>query len=283
VRAFDPAGAVTITAALALFVYAVSQAPGHGWQSSRTVAPLALSLILVAVFGLIESRSPTPLLPLRILRSRTLVGGNLIGVVGGMIAYGQGFLLTQYTQQVLHWSAARYGLLTVVMPVSAVVGSMVGQHLVTRLGFRTVAAGSMVLLALSCMLLTSLSGHGNYVREILPGLLLCGPGVGAGTVAAAIAAVAGVSERDSGLASGLSNMSFQVGGALGIAVLSTVAISHAAGSHSPSVLAASFGYAFGAGAVIAVAGLAITLVLLRRASQSPTSRAKITASELSRS
>ncbi len=267
-RAFDAAGAMTITVALALLVYAVAQAPSH-WRSTQTIGTLTLAGILVALFARIESRATNPLVPLRVLRSRSLVGGNVIGLCAGMAAYGQGFVLTQYTQQVLGWSAAKCGVLTAVMPVLAVVGSMVGQHLVTRVGFRNVAVVSMILLAAGCLLLNGLPVGGSYVRDVLPGLVLFGPGLGAGSVAGAIAAVAGVSQSESGLASGLSNMSFQIGGALGIAVLSTVAVSRtgsamaSGASHLPA-LAAGFSVAFAVAAVFAVAGLIVAWFVLRR-------------------
>ena len=266
-RAFDPAGAVTITAALALLVYAVSEAPGHGWSSAPTVAPLSAAALLIALFVRIESRIATPLVPLAIFRSRTLVGGNLVTLTAGMAAYGQGFVLTQYTQQVLGWSAVRFGVLTAVMPILAVAGSVVGQHAVTKVGFGRVAATSMALMGVGCVLLTGLSVHGTFLDDILPGLLVFGPGLGAGTVAASIAAVAGVAEHESGLASGLSNMSFQVGGALGIAVLSTVAVSRTGdvlGGHGAhlAALTAGFRSAFGVAVAFALVGLLVALVLL---------------------
>ncbi|HVX44382.1 MAG TPA: MFS transporter [Mycobacteriales bacterium] len=257
-RGLDLGGAATVTGALALLIYAVSEGPRAGWSGGRTAVPLAVAVVLLAAFALIESRVADPLLPPRILRSRTLVGGNLIGLVSGMAAFGQGFILTQYGQQVLGWSASRYGVASAVMPVLAVVGSIVGQHLVSRLGFRAVAAGGMVLLAAGCLLWSGISADGGFVADLLPGMLVFGPGLGAGTVAGSIASVAEVRAEDSGLASGINNASFQIGGALGVAILSSVAVSRAGLTHG-------FAAALGVAVAFGLIGLLVAAVLLRRA------------------
>ncbi|HEX3815339.1 MAG TPA: MFS transporter [Mycobacteriales bacterium] len=261
-RGMDLAGAVLITAALMLLIYGVAQAPAYGLTGGRTVGSLAGSLLLVGVFIGVESRSAAPLVPLGIFASRSLVAGNVIGLAGGMAAFGQGYVLTQYGQQVLGWSAARFGLMTAVLPVLAVAGSIIGQQLVTRWGARPVAVVSMSLLGVACLAWTQLTVGGNYVGVILPGLVIFGPGLGAGCTAGSIAAVAGVSQERSGLASGINNAAFQIGGALGVALLSTVAVSHASGpGGSLAALTHGYRYAFIAAIGFGVLGLAAAISL----------------------
>jgi EmrB/QacA subfamily drug resistance transporter len=274
VRAYDPAGAVTITAALVLLVYAVTEAPEAGWTGARTVGLLAAAAVLVALFARIEARSPAPLVPLGIFRSRTLVGGNLLVLTLGMAAFGVSFTVSLYAQQVLGFSALRFGVGSAVLTVMAVVGSFTGQGIVTRIGFRPVAWVSMVLIGIGCLLLTQVSVNGSYFGDIFFGLLVFGPGLGAGSTAGSIAALAGVAERESGLASGLSNASFQIGGALGIAVLSTVAVSRtshllAGAQRAQPLLALTEGFrsAFAVAIVFAVLGLLVAVLVLRRRSR----------------
>src|SRR5262245_55768584 len=212
-RSYDPAGALTITSALALLVYAIVEAPNHGWGDSQTILLLGASAALLAAFAVIESRQTAPLVPLRIFRSRTIVGANAVMLVFGTLPYGLGFVLTLYAQQVLGYSAVRFGLTSLVFPAMAAVGSVFGQSLVLRVGFRPVAAAGMALMGGGAFLLTHVSVDGTYFGDIFFGLLVFGPGVGLAFVTASIAALAGVPEDESGLASGLSNTSFQIGAA----------------------------------------------------------------------
>lgn len=263
-RAYDPAGAATITGALVLVVYAIAGAPEAGWGSARTAGLLACSVVLVATFALLEARSKAPLVPLGIFRSRALVGGNLVVVLIGMAAFGMGFTLSQYAQQVLGYTPLQFGLGTAVMTATTLVGSYAGQALVTRMGPRPVAAGGAALLGLGCLFLSRASADGTYFGDVFLGLLVFGPGLGAGAVAASIAALTGVAERESGLASGINTAAFQIGGALGVAVVTTVAVSHTVGSGRLVALTEGFGAGFLACAVLAVAGALLALVLLRR-------------------
>jgi EmrB/QacA subfamily drug resistance transporter len=256
-RSFDFAGAVTITAALLALVYAVVEAPHAGWGSGRTLGLLAASAALIAAFAAIEHRSAAPLVPLRVLRSRTLVGGNLVMLTLGMAAYGMPFILTLYAQEVLGYSPVQFGFAFVVMPVMAAVGSTVGQGVVTRSGFRRVAVAAMVLLGIGTAWLTQVSGDGSYLTEIFVGLLVFGPGVGAGYVAGSAASLAGAAESEAGLASGLNNASFQIGAAVGVAIVSSVASSHA-------VLVEGAQAGFTAAIAFAVLGLAAAVALLGR-------------------
>lgn len=206
--------------------------------------------------GVLALSPAAPLLPIRRLRSRSLIGGNLVQLAAGMAAFGQGFLLTQYAQSMLGWSAVEFGLATVALPVMAVVGSMLGQRLVTRLGARLVAAVSMVLLGAGCLLWTGLGVDSGYAADLMPGLLVFGLGLGDG-VASAIAAMSEVAPAGTGVASGITNAAFQIGGALGVAVLSTVAAS--AGDFTSGVRTA-----FVVAAALAAVGLVVAVSLLGR-------------------
>src|SRR5262245_48317512 len=224
-RSYDPAGALTITGALVLLVYGVVEAPDVGWGDAQTILTLAGAALLAVAFVLIEARQRAPLVPLRIFRSRTLVGANAVMLVFGMLPYGFSFVLTLYAQEVLGYSALRFGLTSLVFPAMAAAGSMVGQGLVHRLGFRPVATAGMGLMGAGSLILTQVSPGGSYFGDIFFGLLVFGPGVGLTFVTASIAALAGIPERESGVASGLSNTSFQIGAALGVAIVSTIAVS----------------------------------------------------------
>jgi MFS family permease len=275
-RSYDPAGALTITGALVLLVYAVVEAPDVGWGDARTVLPVACSAVLLAVFALIESRHRAPLVPLRILRSRTLVGANLVMLLFGTVAFGMPFILTLYAQQVLGYSALEFGLGTAVFAVLAAIGSIVGQAIVLRVGFRVVAAPGMALIGAGSLLLTQASVGGSYFGDIFFGIIVYGPGIGLAFVTVSIAALAGVAERESGLASGLSNTAFQFGAALGVAIVTTVAVSRSgdylAANHGANPLVAlteGFQSAFLACALLAGIGAALALLLLGRPRRVP--------------
>jgi len=267
-RSYDPAGALSITGALVLLVYAVVKAPDAGWGDVRTILPLVGSAVLFAAFALIEARHHAPLVPLRILRSRALAGANALTVLIGTVAVGMPFVLTLYAQRVLGYSALKFGVSSVVLAVAATAGAIAGQAAVLKIGFRTAAAAGMVLMGAGSLVLTRVSVHGGYFPDIFFGLLLCGLGIGLAFVTATVAALAGVAGHESGLASGLSNTSLQVGTALGVAIVSTVAVSRSAGylaaNHGANPLAGlTEGYqsAFAACAVLAGIGLALALLL----------------------
>jgi EmrB/QacA subfamily drug resistance transporter len=267
-RSYDPAGALTITGALVLLVYAVIEAPGVGWGDVRTILPLAGSAVLVAAFGLIESRHPVPLVPLRIFRSRTLASADALTVLLGTVAIGVPFVLTLYAQQVLGYSALKFGVSSVVLAVGVTAGAIAGQGAVFKAGFRPVAATGMTLMGGGSLVLTQVSVHGSYFPDIFFGLLLCGLGIGLAFVTATVAALAGVAGHEAGLASGLSNTALQIGTALGVAIVSTVAVSRsqdylAANPGASPLAALTEGYqsAFVACAVLAGVGLALALLL----------------------
>ncbi|WP_405875880.1 MFS transporter [Streptomyces sp. NBC_00005] len=262
-RSYDPAGALTVTAALVACVYAVVEAPHAGWLSARTTGLLAAAVLLTSVFLRIEARSTAPLVPLRLLRARTVSGGNLVVFLLGACAFGMSYTLSQYGQGVLGYSPLRFGLANVVMPVGAVVGSYAGQALVTHIGARPVAVGGLALVGAGSLLLAGVPVDGGFVPDLLPGLLLFGPGLGACAVAGSIAALTGVGERESGVASGINTAAFQIGGAFGVAVVTSVALSHSAGPDRLAALTDGYRAAFTACAVLAAAGLTCALTLLR--------------------
>jgi hypothetical protein len=243
-------------------VYAVVEAPEAGWADGQTLGLLALSAALIALFAAIEARSAAPLAPLRLFRSRALVGGNLVLLALGMVAFGMPFILTQYAQQVLGWSPVEFGLGSVVMPVTAAIGSVTGQALATRGSLRPIVVLSMVLIGLGCLLLTQVSVDGSYLGDVFFGLLVFGPGLGAGYVAGSIGSLAGVPEAEAGLASGLNNTSFQIGGAIGVAILSSVAVSEAQGADPLGALTNGYQAAFATAIAFAALGLLVAIVLL---------------------
>jgi EmrB/QacA subfamily drug resistance transporter len=278
-RSYDPAGALTITGALVMLVYAVVEAPDAGWGDAQTILLFAASAVLLAAFALIESRHRAPLMPLRLLGSRTRVGANAVMLLFGTLGAGMPFIVTQYAQQVLGYSALEFGASFVVTPVAAAAGMIVAQAAVQKVGFRPVAATGMGLLGAGSLLLTQASAGGSYFGDIFLGILVFGLGIGPVFATATIAALAGVAERESGIASGLSNSAFQLGGALGVAIVSTVAVSSSEGylvanegANPLVVLTEGFQSAFVACGVLAALGVALALLLLGRPRTAPHKR-----------
>jgi EmrB/QacA subfamily drug resistance transporter len=266
-RSYDPVGALTITGALVVLVYALVEAPDAGWGSLQTILLFAAAAALVAIFAAIESRHPAPLLPLRMLRSRTLVGANLVMLLFATLGFGMPFIVTQYAQQVLGYSALEFGASFVVTPVAAAAGMIVAQAAVARVGFRPVAATGMALLGAGSLLLTQASPGGSYFGDIFLGILVFGLGIGPVFATATIAGLAGVAERESGVASGLSNTAFQLGGALGVAIVSTVAVSRSEGYLADNeganpLVALTEGFQTGFVACVVMAGIGVALALL---------------------
>jgi Na+/melibiose symporter-like transporter len=266
VRCFDLGGAVTVTAALLLLTYAIARAPEAGWASAQTIGLLLSVPVLLALFGSIEARAHAPLVPLRTFRSRALVGGNLVLLTAGMSVDGMLLIVTLYAQDVLGYSTLQFGLMTAVMTVMSVIGAYSAQAVVTRVGFRGVGAAGMALVGGGCLLLTRVSAGGSYVNDILFGLLLFGAGLGAAFVASQIAALADVPEQDAGLAAGLVDSSFNVGGALGVAILTTVAVSRADGlsglSREARLTATTAGFQSAFAVAVGIAALGVVLAVL---------------------
>jgi EmrB/QacA subfamily drug resistance transporter len=261
---FDVAGAATITAALVALVYAVVEAPEAGWTDGQTLGLLALAAVMTVVFVGIEARSVAPLAPLGVFRSRSLVGGNLVLFALGTMAFGVPFILTQYAQEVLGWSPIHFGLASLVMPVTAVIGTSTAQAIAIKRGVGRVAVAAMALTGVGSLLLTQVSVGGSYLGDLFFALLLLGPGIGAAYVAGSIASLTGVAETEAGLASGLNNASFQIGGAVGVAILSTVAVSGAHGANPVAALTNGYQSAFAVAIAIAALGAVAAGLLLGR-------------------
>src|SRR5262249_15741192 len=234
-----------------------------GWTGIRTIAPLGASAVLFGLFGLIEAHSRGPLVPLRIFRARTLVGGNLVLLTVGMSVDGTLLIITFYAQEVLGYSAVQFGLMTAVMTVTSAAGAYAAQAVVTRAGVRPVGAAGMTLVGTACLLLTQVSVNGSYWPDLFFGLLVFGAGLGSAFVAPQIAALTPPPQRQSGLAAGLADSSFNIGSALGIAILSTVAVARAGPEAGLHTMTEGFQAAFAAAAGIALLGALLALLLLR--------------------
>jgi MFS family permease len=268
-RSFDVAGALTITGALALVMFTLVEAPDHGWGSTRTLGLFALAGALFVSFAVIERRAPEPLMPLRILRSRTLVAANIGFGFAAASVYAMSFVLALYGQQVLGYSAPEFGFAGLVLPMTAGIGSIVGQSVVTRSGSAGVSSVAMVGLAGGFVLLTGVSVHGSYVSDMLPALIVFGPPLGAAFTAYSIATLQRVRESDAGLASGLNNTFEQIGGAFGTAVLATVASAHTSGLLQSGeavrpALNSGFQLAFTVGIAFPLLGLVASAFLVKR-------------------
>jgi EmrB/QacA subfamily drug resistance transporter len=267
-RLFDTAGAVTVTASLMLLVYGLTQSTNVGWGSARTILVLIGSAILMAAFIVIEKRSRSPLVPLSFFKRRTPTGANIVGFGLGTMVFGMFFLLSLYMQQVLGFSALKTGVGYLAVALTAVVASGIAQALVTKLGVKPVLLTGLGLLGAGLVYFTQVSVGGSYVSDLLPGFLLIGVGLGFSFVPVSIAALAGVTGKDAGLASGLINTSQQIGGALGLAILTTIATTHAEnllaeGEDRAHAFTSGYSLAFWAGAGFAVASMIATIFALK--------------------
>ena len=269
-RHFDVLGAASITAALMVLVYGLTEATQNGWGSTSTVSLFVASALLIVAFFVIEWRAESPLVPFSAFRGNTLATASVITCVVASIAFSQFFLLTLYLQQVLHYSAAKTGLAFATIAITIAVMSNVAQKLVTRYGPRRVLAVGLLLASASQALLIRLPVDGHYFPDLLPSFILTGLGLGLAFIAVTIAALAGVAPAHAGIASGLVNTSRQIGGAVGLAAITTIATVYAGhASAGTSVAAANtHGYrvAFGVLAVIAL-GAAILTPTMRVSSQ----------------
>jgi EmrB/QacA subfamily drug resistance transporter len=226
-RHFDVQGALTVTASLMLLVYAVTRTADSGWMNGLTLMLLAASAVLMAAFLAIEFRSPAPLLPMRIFRNRTLAAANVIALLVGTIMFSQFFLQTLYMQDVLHYSPIQGGAAFLTMTLAIIIFSNVGQQLVGRLGVRRVLTTGLVLDTAALALLTRVPVDGHYFTNLFPAYLVGGLGMALTFVPMTIAGLTGVTGPDAGIASGLLNTSRQIGGAVGLAVVSSIAASYA--------------------------------------------------------
>jgi EmrB/QacA subfamily drug resistance transporter len=269
VKSFDLPGAVLVTGGLSLLVYAVTQAGQEGWLAAETLVSFAISAALLAGFVGWELRHADPLMRFGILRTSTVSGANVAGFIMGTAMFSMFLMLTLYMQQVLGYSPMRTGVAYLAVAGTAILWSGVAAQLVTRIGVKPVMVIGMTTLTGGLVWFTQVSAGGSYAADLLPGFLLIGVGIGFSFVPISIAALAGVAPAEAGLASGLINTSQQIGGAIGIAALSTIATSRtedalANGTALTPALVDGFSGAFLVGAVIAALGILSVLVLIRR-------------------
>jgi EmrB/QacA subfamily drug resistance transporter len=266
-RRFDATGAVLVTGGLALFVYAISKAPDVGWETSRTIGLLVASVGILAAFVVWELRTRAPLVPFGIFRIRTLTGANIVGFLLGATIYADFFILTLYVQETLHWSALKTGLTFLATAGTTVIWAGVAQALVTKIGPRVVMTTGLGVLALTIVAwYTRLPVDGHYWPDLLPPYIVFALGLAFAFIPVTIAAFIGVPHQQAGLASGLLNTSQQVGGAVGVAVTSTIFVSQAkAGHFTPQAFTSGYHWGFVALAAFAAVGAVVAFVLFRGA------------------
>ncbi len=268
-RRFDALGAIAGTGGLVALVDAISQAPQYGWGATRTVAVLAASAVLLISFLVIETRAKEPVLPLSIFRLRTLAGANAAGLLLGGSFFAFIFVGTLYMQQVLHYSALETGFAWLAASLTSVALAGVSQALVTRGGAKVVMAIGMMLIGAGVLWATQVPVHGHFLANLAGPLVVAGAGTAFAFIPISIAALAGVSEHQAGLASGLLNTSQQLGGAIGIAIASSVAASHTqtllhAGSTAQAALTGGFQSAMWVLGAIALLAVPAVFALVRR-------------------
>jgi EmrB/QacA subfamily drug resistance transporter len=267
-RVFDLAGATTVTAGLALLVYALVDANNAGWGSTQTLGLGGIALVLLASFLVIETRTRNPLMPFQIFRLRTLRGADIVGLLIGMSLFAMFFFLSLYMQQVLGYDALKTGFAYLPLALNIIVSAGVASQLVTRVGFKPTLIAGLVLIAVGLVWFAQVSPGGGYVSDVLFPSLVVAWGLGLAFVPVTIAAVTGTRPDEAGLASGLINTAQQVGGALGLAILAAVANGRtdnviASGVRNPAVaLTEGFQDAFLVGAGFALLGALLAAVMI---------------------
>jgi len=268
-RSYDALGAITVTGALVMLVYAISQAPTAGWTAVRTLALLVASAALLAAFLVIETRAEAPLLPLRLFRLTTLAGSNAVGFLLGASFFSFFFTGTLYMQQVLGYSALTTGLAWLATSLTALALAGPAQILVTRASAKLVMAAGMTLVGAGILWATQVPVHGHYWANLAGPLFVAGGAIFA-FIPVSIGALAGITDHDAGVASGLLNTSQQIGGAIGVAVASTVAAARSRdllsqGHAAAAALTGGFQQAFWVTGLTALAAVPVTFLLIRRA------------------
>ena len=266
---FDVPGAVTVTAGLALLVYAVVEAVSVGWGSTTTLLRLAGAALLLVAFVVIELRQRHPLMPFTIFRLRTLRGADIVGLLVGMSLFSMFFFISLYLQEVLHFSPIQAGLSYLPLSIGIILSAGAASALVTRIGFKPTLIAGLLLIAVGLVWFSRVRPTGGtFLGDVLGPSILAAVGLGLSFVPITIAAVTDVKPHEAGLASGLINTSQQVGGALGLAILATVANSRtqsvlASGVHSTSIaLTKGYQVAFLVGAGFAIIGAILAAVLI---------------------
>jgi len=266
-RAFDVAGAVSVTGGLMALVYAIVKAETAGWGSATTIGFFALAAILLASFVVIELRSKAPLVRLSIFRVRSLLTANVVMLLVASGMFAMFFFNTLYIQRVLGFGPLKAGLAFLPFTAGVMLSAGLASQFAPRVGVRPVAGLGMVVSAIGMLLLVRIPVDGSYLADVLPSLVVTSLGMGAVFMPLTLIATTGLKDEDQGLASGLFNTSQQIGGALGLAILSTVAASKttaAGGATDPEALVTGFHWAFGGGALFVLGGLGVMLALLRR-------------------
>jgi EmrB/QacA subfamily drug resistance transporter len=268
-RHYDALGAILVSSGLALLVYAISEAPKVGWGTARTILLIIAAVALLIAFLVNERRISDPLMPFHIFRVRTVAGANAVGFLLGAVIFANFFLLTLYVQDVLHYSPVKTGLTFLATAGTAVISAGAAQALTTRFGAKPIIIIGLALLTGAMVWYSQIPVHGKFLSDLLPGYLMVGVGIAFAFVPVSIAALAGVVEREAGLASGLINTSQQIGGAIGTAVASTVFASHykallKAGHSTVDALTHAYGYGFWALAFFGAAAIVAAVTLIRR-------------------
>jgi EmrB/QacA subfamily drug resistance transporter len=263
---YDIGGAVTVTGGLMVLVYAIVGAQSAGWASAKTLGLFALAAILLTSFVAIELRAKAPLVRLSIFRVRSLLTANVTMFLAASAIFAMFFFNTLYLQRVLGYGPLEAGLAFLPFTAGIMISAGLASQFAPRVGVRPVAAIGMVLTAGGLLLLTQLPVDGSYVSDVLPAILLSSLGMGAVFMPLTLIATTGLKDSDQGLASGLFNTSQQIGGALGLAILSTLATSKmsSAGGSETEALVTGFHWAFAGGALIMIAALIVMLSLLRK-------------------
>ncbi len=270
-RYFDVQGAVLVTGGLALLVYALVDANNAGWGTFHTIGLGAVALALIGAFVAWEARAPHPIMPFSIFRLRTLRGANVIGLLLGLSLFAMFFFLSLYMQQVLGYDALKTGLSYLPLALMIIASAGVASQLTTRIGFKPVLVTGFLMLTGGLVWFSQVSAGGSYLGDVLFPSLVVGFGLGLAFVSVTIAAVMGTKPDEAGLASGLINTSQQVGGALGLAILSAIATARtnhviAGGGHSQGfALTAGFQTAFLVGAAFTLAAALLAAVMVSSA------------------
>ena len=264
-QAFDLAGAVTATSGLMSLVYAIVKAETDGWTSATTLGFFGVAVVLLTAFVLIEQRSAAPLVRLSIFRIRSLLTANVVMFLVASGMFAMFFFNTLYIQRVLEYGPLKAGLAFLPFTGGIMVSAGLASQFAPRIGVRPVAAVGMIVSSIGMLLLTQLPVDGTYLANVLPALLLTSLGMGAVFMPLTLIATTGLEDSDQGLASGLFNTSQQIGGAVGLAILSTLAASRtsAATGTDKEALVTGFHWAFAGGAAFVLAALVVMVALLR--------------------
>jgi EmrB/QacA subfamily drug resistance transporter len=266
-RGYDVEGAISITLGTMALVFTLIKADSWGWGSPRNLVGFAIAAVLIAAFVWIERRQNDPLVPMRIFSNRSLAASDVTFFLTAAALFGMFFFCTLYLQQVLGYSALKTGLAYMPFSLTLIGASGAASRLVDRFTPKPVLVTGLVIVTTGFVLLTRVSGHGDYASHVLPAMIVLGVGLGLTFVPITIAATNGVAAAESGLASGLLNTTLQVGGSLGLAILSSVATSRItsaldSGSPLPAALTHGFKGAFVVAAVLCALGLVVALLFL---------------------